>query len=58
MSWNSTLPALLGKNRNVVRIPLHEGLALLHLAAVGHGDDGADDDVVAFEFAAVFVMNG
>ena len=49
------LAGLLGENRHVVRIPLHEGLALLHLAAVGHGDDGAEDDVVALEFAAVLV---
>ena len=30
------LAGLLGQNRHVVRIPLHEGLALLDLAAVGH----------------------
>ena len=29
------LAGFVGKNRNVVRIPLHEGFALLHLAAVG-----------------------
>ena len=29
------LAGLLGENRHVVRIPLHEGLALLDLAAVG-----------------------
>ena len=52
------LAGLLGENRHVVRIPLHEGLALLDLAAVRHGDDRADDDVVAFQFAAVVGEDG
>ena len=58
MSRNSILPALVGQNRHVVRIPLHEGLALLHRAAVGLRDDRTDDDVVALDFAALFVMHG
>ncbi len=49
---------LLGENRHVVRIPLDEGLALLDLAAVLDGDDRADDDVVAFQFAAVVGEDG
>src|SRR2546430_9089149 len=40
------------------RSPLHEGLAFLHLAAVGTGNDRADHDVVRFEFAAIFGQNG
>ncbi len=51
------LAALLGQNRHVVRIPLHEGFALLHLAAVRLRDDRADDDVVALEFAALLVVH-
>ena len=52
------LAGLFREDRHVVRIPLHEGLALLDLAAVGHGDDRADDDGVAFEFAAILGVNG
>ena len=52
------LAGLLGKNRDVVRIPLHEGVALLDLAAVLDGDDRADDDVVRFQFAAVVAEDG
>ena len=52
------LARFLGENRDVVRIPLHEGLALLDLAAVLHGNDRTDHDVVAFEFAAVFGQDG
>ena len=33
------LARLLRKDRHVVRVPLDEGLALLHFAAVRHGDD-------------------
>ena len=51
------LAGLFREDRDVVRIPLHEGLALLHLAAVGDGDDRADDHGVAFEFAAVLGMD-
>src|SRR4029077_12647934 len=49
------LAGLLGENGHVVRIPLDEGLALLDLATVLDGDNGADDDGVNFEFAAVLV---
>ena len=51
------LAGLFREDRNVVRIPLHEGLALLHLAALGDGDDRADDHGVAFEFAAVLGLD-
>ena len=46
-----------GENRDVVRIPLDEGLALLHRPAVGLGNNRADDDVVAFQFAAFVIVN-
>ena len=52
------LAGLFRENRDVVRIPLDEGLALLDLAAVGNGNDRADDDGVALEFAAVLGMDG
>ena len=51
------LAGFVGENRDVVGIPLHEGFALLDLGAVGFGDDRADDDVVALEFAAFFVVH-
>ena len=40
----------LGKNRHVVRIPLHEGFTGLDLFAIGHGDHRTDGDVVGFQF--------
>src|SRR5690606_4779148 len=42
-----------GDDGNVIRIPLDEGFALLGRGAVGHRDDRADDDVVAFQLATV-----
>ena len=51
------LTGLVGQNRNVVRIPLHERLAFLHLGAIRLRNDGADDDVVAIEFAAFGVVH-
>ncbi len=51
------LAALVGQNRNVIRVPLHERLALLHLCAVRFGNNRTDDDVVAFEFATFGVMH-
>src|SRR5205814_1577704 len=48
----------LRQNRDVIRIPLHEGLALLDMAAVLDGDDGANDDGVRLEFAPIFSHNG
>src|ERR1041385_6581996 len=50
------LAAFVGQDRNVVRIPLHESLALLHRPAVGFGNDRTDDNVVALDFAAFFVV--
>ncbi len=47
------LAGLFREDRHVVRIPLHERLALLHMAAVLDRDDRADDDGVALQFAAV-----
>jgi len=52
------LTGLLGENGHVIRIPLHEGFAFLDLAAVGHGNDRADDDGVVFRFATVIVQDG
>src|ERR1017187_8500865 len=52
------LAGFFGKNRDVVRIPLDERVAFLHLAAILHGNDGADDDGVDFQFAADVVKNG
>ena len=47
------LAGLFRENRHVVGIPLDEGVALLDRGAVRDGNDRADDDVVALEFAAV-----
>src|SRR4029077_14551092 len=44
----------LRENRDVVRIPLHEGIALLNILAVGDGNERADDDGMVFEFVTVF----
>ncbi len=52
------LAGLLGKNRHVVRVPFHEILALLDVLAVADVDDGADDDGVALEFAAILAVDG
>src|SRR6266581_696319 len=49
---------LLGEDRHVVGVPLDEGFAFLDVAAVGHGDDRANDEVMQFEFAAVFAEDG
>ena len=40
-----------------VRIPGGEGFILLDSAAVGHVQDGADDGLVGFQFAALFVFD-
>src|SRR5208283_927531 len=52
------LAGLFGKNRHVVRIPLHKGLALLHLGAVLERNDRANDDGVVFQFAAIVAQDG
>src|SRR6266540_3742151 len=52
------LAGFLGKNRHVVRVPLHERVAFLDFVAVGHGDDCADDDGVRFQLAAFLAENG
>ena len=49
---------LFRKNRHVVRVPLHERLALPDLASIANRHHGADDDVVCFEFAAILGQNG
>src|SRR5262249_7882506 len=48
----------LRENRHVVRVPLDEGLAFFHLAAVAHGNHRANHDVVIFQLAAVIAENG
>jgi len=57
MSWNFTLPAS-RENRHIVRIPLDKGVGLLDAAAVLDGNHGANDDRMAFEFAAIIGENG
>src|SRR6266849_6160794 len=52
------LAGFLGEDWHVVGVPLDEGFGLLDVAAVGHLDDRADDEVVQFEFAAVLAENG
>src|SRR5947207_2603680 len=54
----SDAPGFLRKNRDVVRVPLHEGVAPLDLAAVGDGDDRADHDVVSLQFASIVGQDG
>ncbi len=49
------LAALFRENRDVVRIPFDDRIALLDLAGVLDRDDGTDDEIVRLEFApAVF----
>ena len=47
----------LRQHRHVVRIPLHEYVALLDLLAVGHGNLRADDHRVTLEFASLSRAN-
>ena len=47
---------LFGDNWNVVRIPLHECDTFFNSASVGNGDDGTDDNVVAFKFTTILRM--
>ena len=49
--------ALFCNHGHVVRIPGGEGFILLDSAAVGHVQDGADDGLVGFQFAALFVFD-
>ena len=51
------LAALVGQNRHVIRIPLHERFALLHLGAVRFRNNRTDHDVVAIQFAAFGIMH-
>src|SRR6478736_8772630 len=46
---------LLGENRDVVRIPLGDRLALGNLVRVSHGEEGADHNRVGLELAIVLV---
>src|SRR6478609_4760135 len=46
---------LLGENRDVVRIPLGDRLALGDLVRVSHGEEGADHNRVGLELAIVLV---
>ena len=48
------ITGFLAEDRHVVRIPLNESLAALHLLPVANGDDGADDHVVHLQLATVF----
>src|SRR5207248_2284791 len=49
--------AFISKNRNVVRIPLHEGLAFFHFGAVRFGNNRANHDIVAFELAPFGIVH-
>src|SRR6266567_615679 len=51
------LATLIGENRDIVRIPLHEGLAFFHLGAVWFRNDRADHYIVAFEFASFGIVH-
>ena len=50
-------PALFSDHGHVVRVPCGEGFILLDGAAVGNVQDGADDGLVGFQLAALFVFN-
>src|SRR5580704_13488526 len=41
------------QDRHVVRIPLNEGVTLLHRLTVADGDHRTDNDIVAFELPAI-----
>ena len=70
MSMEFHLAGLFGEDRDVVGVPLDEGVAFdfclgsgvnggaFDAGAVGFGDDGADDDVVLFQLTAVVAENG
>ena len=51
------LAALVGQNRDIIWIPLHEGLAFFHLGTIWLGNNGADDNVVAFQLAAFGIVH-
>ena len=51
------LAALIGENRHVVRVPLHERLPFLDRRAVVLGNHGAYDHVVALELAALCIVH-
>jgi len=51
------LATLIGENRDVVRIPLHEGLGFFHLGTVWFRNDRADHYIVAFEFASFGIVH-
>src|SRR6185503_15311321 len=48
----------LGENGHVVRVPLDQRFAFFDPAAVGDGDDRADDDRVRFKLAAFLAQDG
>ena len=51
------LAALVGQNRDVVWVPLHERLAFFHMRAVVFRNHRTDNHIVAFEFAAFRVVH-
>src|SRR5438477_729440 len=51
------LAAFIGKNRDVVWIPLHKSLAFFHRGAVVLGNHGADDHVVPLKFAFLRIVH-
>ena len=58
MSRNSTLPAFSVRIGTLYGSHWTKASPFLTLRAVGDGDDRADDDVVALEFAAVLGVDG
>src|SRR5437762_1777084 len=51
------LAAFIGKNRDVIGIPLHEGLALFHVGAIWFGNNRANHHIVAFELASFGIVH-
>ena len=47
----------LGENRDVVRVPLDERIALLDPALLSNGDDRTDHHIVVFQFATIITEN-
>ena len=47
------LAGFLGQDRDIVRVPLHEGFGLLDLGAVLDGNDRPNHDIVLLQLATV-----
>src|SRR3982074_237277 len=51
------LATLVRKNRNVIRVPLYEGLALLHARAFVLRNHRADDNIITLQLATLGVVD-